>query len=150
KLGQELYAFSRFQEMEDLVNRLLKKVATLKFSPDATKNESIRTQKRYELANIQMFAKFGLARAAFNDGDRAKTAQILDPLVTAVNKKDSQERSILEKNLPLGRALLSMAMRANMQQGKIEKADEALEALQKVDTEGSSGTLETFAVLIRV
>jgi hypothetical protein len=153
KLGGEMYRYKRFQQMDDLAGPLLEKLAKLRFNEEEEKDRGARNQLRFELMNIKLFARYGLAADAFGTNDYARVVELTDPLVDAVAKDgDSQEKTNLQKNLQLGTALLMLALRSNVQLGKIERTDVVLDVLDKVSGEDGGGTkniLRLLAYLIR-
>src|SRR5262249_30884467 len=103
---------------------------------------------------LRLYAKYGQADAAFQAGDHARAAALLDGLIDRLNKKEeTPERVIFQKEerKPLARLTLRIALRANMQLGKIDRMDEVLDALDKVAGEngGGSAILTELAGLIR-
>ncbi len=151
-LGRDLFRLRRYQQMDDLAARLLGQLLKLRFNDDEDKDRAIRNQLRAELVDIQLYARYGLADAAFAAGDHAKVVALLDPLVDVVTKSDeSQEKANLQKNQQLASALLILALRSNVQLGKIDRTDLVLDVLDKVSGEASSATnvLKLLAFLIR-
>ena len=151
-LGRELFKYRRYQEMFDLANGLLPRLTKLKFSDKEADDLTIRNQLRYELVDVTLFARYGLADEIFRGGDNVKAAALLDPLVDAAVKEDSQERINLQKNPQLATALLSIALKANIQLGKIDRTDLVLDVLDKVTDAGNGNTtdiLRLLAFLIR-
>jgi hypothetical protein len=152
-LGRDLFRFKRFQQMDDLASNFKEKLDKLRFNDEEDKDRAIRNQLRFELVDIQLYARYGLAEAAFQANDFARVVAIVDPLVDAVNKSDdSQEKTNLQKNQQLGTTLLILALRSNVQLGKIDRTDQVLDTLDKVTGEGgdsSTNTLQLLAFLIR-
>lgn len=151
-LGRDLFRLRRYQEMDDLATGLLGRLLGLRFNDDEDKDRAIRNQLRYELVDIRLYARYGLADAAYAAGDSAKVVALLDPLVDAVTKSDDgQEKANLQKNQQLASALLILALRANIALGKIDRTDLVLDVLDKVSGESGSATnvLRLMAFLIR-
>jgi tetratricopeptide (TPR) repeat protein len=154
-LGRELFKMKRYQEMDSLSSGLLKRLDGLKFNDDMEKHEAIRKQMHYELVDISLFARYGLADAAYTRGDHAKVVELLDPLTDAINKDgEPQEKVNLQKNPQLATVMLGLALRSNLQLKKIDRTDVVLEAIDKVQGaegggEGSTGILKLLAALIR-
>jgi hypothetical protein len=153
-LGRDLFRYKRFQQMDDLAGGLLARLDKLRFNDEDEKDKAIRNQLRYELVDITLFAKYGLANQAFEEADHEKVTSLLDPLVDRLSKADdSQEKSNLQKNSQLATAILSLALKSNIQLGKIDRTDLVLDALDKVGTEagegGTANILRLLAFLIR-
>ena len=153
-LGRELFKFKRFQQMDDLASALLNRLPSLRFSEDDEKDRANRNQLRYELVDVTLFARYGLADQAFQAGDHKRAAELLDPMVDRVAKaEDSQEKTNLQKNPQLATAMLSIALKSNIQLGKIDRTDLVLDVLDKVAADaGDANTtniLKLLAFLIR-
>lgn len=151
-LGRDLYRYKRFQQMDDLASGLLGQIDKVSFNDDEDKGRAIRNQLRFELVDVKLFARYGLADAAFQAGDHAKVVALLDPLVDAVTKTDDgQEKTNLQKNQQLGTALLILGLRSNIQLGKVDRTDAFLDVLDKVSGEGgdTTGVFKLLAFLIR-
>ncbi len=148
-LGRELFRLKRFQEMNDLASGLLDKLDQVRFSDDDEKNQAIRNQLRFELVDVKLLARYGLAETAFAAGDHAKVVELLDPIVEAARASDdSPERLNLQKR---GTASLILCLRSNIQLGRIERTDAVLDLLDKVSDQKSDtiGQLRLLAFLIK-
>jgi tetratricopeptide (TPR) repeat protein len=151
-LGRELFRFQRYAQMDALVTSLLPKLDKLRFSDDDEKDKGSRNQLRYELVDIQLYARYGQALAAMAAEDHSKAAALIDPLIDALTKAgESQEKVNLQKNPQLATSLLTTALKANLQQGKIERTEAVLTALNAVtDNKGNTtDILSLMAYLIR-
>jgi len=152
-LMRDWFTFKRYEQMDALSTNLLNQVNTLRFHDEPDKDKAIRNQLRFELTDLSLYAKYGLAEAAASAGDLPRAAQILDPLVDLLTKKDEarQEKENLQKNPRLASGILTIALKANLQQGKIDRTDLVLEALEQVTTTDSGDTniLQLLAFLIR-
>jgi hypothetical protein len=153
-LGRELFKYKRFQQMDDLATGLLNRLPTLRFDQDDEKDRAARNQLRFELVDVTLFARYGLAELAFQAGDHKRAAELLDPIVDRVAKaEDSQDKTNLQKNPQLATAMLSIALKANLQLGKLDRTDLVLDVLDKVTAEsGDASTtniLKLLAFLIR-
>jgi hypothetical protein len=153
KLGRELFRFQRYQEIETLATGLLGRINKLRFNDDNDKDITVRNQLRHELVSLQLYARYGLADNAARAEDYTRAAAILDPVIDQAAKDDSQEKTTLQKDPQLAPKLLSVALRANLQLGKIDRTETVLDLLNKVTTEGEArGTtqvLQLLAFLIR-
>jgi hypothetical protein len=154
QLGRELFRPKRFKEMESLAEGLLKRLPALKFSDDPEKDRAIHDQLRFELVDVRLYAKYGLADQAFGRGEHQAVAALLDPVVDRLaGGGEAQEKVNLQKNAQLGMAILSMALRSNVQLGKLDRTQAVLDALKVVQPEGSeegaTGILKQLMGLIR-
>jgi tetratricopeptide (TPR) repeat protein len=141
--------------MEALSAELLKRLPGWKLSDNQKKDEAIKEQVKYELVDIALFAKYGLADAAFSRGDHGAVVALLDPLVDEINKPgEPQEKVNLQKSPQLATVMLSLGLRSNLLLGKTERTEQVLEALDKVSG-GEMGAgdgnnmLKLLAALIR-
>jgi hypothetical protein len=153
-LGNELYGYKRFQEMQDLATRLLARLDGLRFHAEADKDRALREQFHASLVNITLFASYGLADAAAGRGDHAEVVKLLDPLVDQLNKGEGAARDLLRKDTRLATATLALALKSNIQLGKIDRTEAVLASLDQVTAEGAAdaGTthiLKLLAALIR-
>lgn len=152
-LGRELFKLKRFAQMDELAATYLDRLIKLRFNDDEDKDRTIRNQLRYELVDVKLFARYGLADAAFQAGDFPRVVALTDPLVDAVLKSDdSQEKQNMQKNQPLASAVLLLGLRSNIQLGKIDRTDQVLDVLDQVTGEGGEGStnvLRLLAFLIR-
>lgn len=152
-LGRELFKLKRFAQMDELAATYLERLVKLRFNDDEDKDRTIRNQLRYELVDVKLFARYGLADAAFQANDFARVVALTDPLVDAVLKSDdSQEKQNMQKNPQLASAVLLLALRSNIQLGKIDRTDQVLDVLDQVTAEGGEGAtnvLRLLAFLIR-
>ncbi|MFQ3649131.1 MAG: hypothetical protein SNJ75_02270, partial [Gemmataceae bacterium] len=152
-LMRDWFTYKRFEQMNALSNDLLGRMDKLRFNDEPDKDKAIRDQLRFELTDLSLYAKYGLAETAAAAGDQAQAAALLDPLVDLLINKNqaSQEKENLKKNNRLASGILTIALKANLQQGKIDRTDSVLEALEQItsDDSGSTGILQLLAFLIR-
>jgi hypothetical protein len=153
KLGREWFRLKKYNEMKALCEGLLPRLNDLKFSDKDEEDKAVRNQLRYELTDVSLFAIYGLATAAFDKGGLKQAAEMLDPLVDILSKPDeSPEKTSLQKNQQLAMAILSIALKAHLQQGNIDRTDLVLQSMDAVKGEGGGGvnTLQMLAGLIRL
>ncbi|MGL4550771.1 MAG: hypothetical protein ACRC33_06255, partial [Gemmataceae bacterium] len=153
-LMRGLFAYRRYERMDAMAAELLPLVDKLRFNDEDDKNKTIKDQFRFDLTDLSLYAKYGLASAAFEAGDNAKAAALLDPVVDTLSKKeDSQVKANLQKNTRLASGALTVALKANLQIGKIDRTDLVLESLEQVagdgDANSGTATLQLLAFLIR-
>jgi hypothetical protein len=147
-LGRDLFKLKRFQHMDDLANGLLDRLNKVRFNDDEDKDRATRNQLRFELVDIKLYARYGLADSAFQAGDHPRVLTLLDPLIDAVTKSDeSQEKTNMQKNQQLASGLLILALRANIQLGKIDRTNAVLDVLDKVSGEGGDSTMNIVRLL---
>ncbi len=153
KLGREWFRLKKFPEMKALCDELIPKLNGLKFSEKEDEDRAIRNQLRYELTDVSLFAIYGLATKAFDAGDFKKAGEMLDPLVDTLTKpEESAEKTSMQKGQQLATAILSIALKAHLQQGNIDRTDLVLQSLDAVQGEmgGATTTLQLLAGLIRL
>lgn len=135
ELCRELYKLKKYDQMKAVSRPLLDGLAKMPLAGDA-----VRAEMRAALEGLILFAEYGRAEAEYSAGRYAKTLEVLDPLLAQVKKGDYPE---LKKNPPLRWGLLGLALRANVQQGKTDRAREVLNLfrdLAKDDPEGGGAT----------
>jgi hypothetical protein len=151
-LGREWFPSKRYADMQTLSTGLLAKMAKWKLSDDPKKDQIIRDQLAYELTEVGIYARYGLADAAYSRNDLAAVSKIIDPLVDELNKPvETLEKAVLQKNRNLAMPTLSLALRANLLLNKIDRTDMVLEAMDKLsagELGGDSNPLKLLAALI--
>jgi len=153
-LGRELFSYKRFTQMNELASKLLSRIDQVTFNEDPEKNRQFRAQFAFELVDLRLYASYGLAAAAFDAGRYAEVLELTDPLVDAARKEDSQEIQNFRKNPQLGSALLLLALRSNIQLGRIDRTDQTLDLMDRLSDDPASAanatnTLKLIAFLIR-
>jgi hypothetical protein len=151
---QEWYKAKRFKDMEGLLGSLLARLPKLRLGRDEAEDAKVRAELRGGLVAIGLFSRYGQAEVAFNAGDHKTVLALLDPLVDQLNKDEATpEKAGLKGDPRLAMAMLAMALKSNIQEGKIDRTDAALDALDKVSGEGGDGgannILKLLAFLIR-
>ena len=83
-LGRDLFRLKRYQQMDDLADDLPRPPRQAASSTTTrTRTATIRNQLRFELVDVKLFARYGLADAAYQAGDYARVVELLEPLVDA-------------------------------------------------------------------
>src|SRR5262249_5143860 len=124
----EIFKEKKYDQMDKMIAPLLQKLSKMKFSTEDKKNAELHEGFQNRLVGLGLYAKYGLAEAAFTAGDMAKVATLLDPLVDeVVAKKDHP----IKNNAQLGHALMGMALRSSVQLGKLDRAKQVVHALQQ-------------------
>jgi hypothetical protein len=150
RLARELFPAKKFAEMQKMAEQLRARAATVHTDADPKKDEAVRNQLIYEIDSVLLYAKYGLAEAAFTAAKYQDVANVIDPLVKDFN---GGKLAAMRKNVPLGMALLGMALKADVQVGNPKNTQGVLQALQSLSAEGgaeagASTILSQLAVLI--
>jgi hypothetical protein len=150
RIAREMYRNKKFADMQKLVEQLRARLPTIKTDADPKKDEDLRVQLGNDIDDALLWARYGLAEAAFGAAKYPEVAGLLDPLVKEFNEG---KLTAIRKNLPLGKALLGMALKASVQLGKLDNTRAALKALQALAAEGgaeadTTNILGQLAVLI--
>jgi hypothetical protein len=151
RLARELFKEKKYKEMEELASALRDKLPGLALDADKAGHEKRHEQARSELADITLYAKYGLADAEFAKGNHAAVVKLIDPLVQEVNEGNLPQ---VKKNLQLAMALFSMGLKSNVQLGKLPQTRAVLKALQATtaenegDAAGVTGILKQLVGLI--
>jgi hypothetical protein len=150
KLGQHLFAAKKYDELEKVAAPLQARLPQLKFPTSEAADEV-----SLGLAAMLLYARYGKAETEYAAGHYAKVAEILDPVL---KEAKGGKLSEFKKNIQLRGALLGLALRADIQDGKTDKAAEVLDVLESYSKDdpqlvgggGSSATLAQLAGLINV
>jgi hypothetical protein len=150
RLAREMFKAKKFEQMQQLAEQLRARAATARLDADAKKDAAFRNQVVYEIDDVLLYAKYGLADAAFSAAKYQEVANLLDPLVKEFNEG---KLTPMRKNVQLGMALMGMALKADVQLGNLKNTQAVLQALQVLSAEGgaeaSTNTiLSQLAVLI--
>jgi tetratricopeptide (TPR) repeat protein len=151
RLGRELFKEKKYKEMGELASALRARLPGLALDADKAAHEKRYEQVRSELADLTLYAQYGLAEAELARGDHAAVARLVDPLVAEVNEGKLPE---LKKNPQLALALLSMGLKSNIQLGKVAQTRAVLQALRATaaedggDAAGGTGILKQLVGLI--
>src|SRR5262249_27203040 len=92
-----------------------------KFNLDDDKKARARTS----LKALALYAAYGQVEQVYEAGDYKKVCELTDPLVAQI-----KEGKLPEAEGKLRPALLSLALKANVQEGKVEHAQEILKLIQ--------------------
>jgi hypothetical protein len=164
-LAQEMYKEGRaappaqkekkFEEMEQFVTGLLKKLAdpAVQFDADDRRGAELKEQAESSLQDVALFALLGRAETRFASSRYAEAEALLGPLVKEANEG---KRPQLKRNPQVGSALLGMALRADVQLNRPAEARAALKAIQGLSEEGgedaakgAASALQALAAMIR-
>jgi len=145
----EIFKEKKYEQMDQLATPLLKRLPNLRLSTEDKKNAELHESFQNRLVGLGLYAKYGLADAAFTAGDMAKVSALLDPLIADVLANKDHP---IKNNAQLGQALMSMALRSSVQQGKLDQARQVVKALQQFsDAEGAGdGAITVLRQLIAV
>ncbi|MCS6852592.1 MAG: hypothetical protein NZ700_15660 [Gemmataceae bacterium] len=141
QLGQMLYEAGKFDEIEAMVDKLAKKLPTMRMTQKAREDLVPR------VAAIGLYARYGKAKAQLAAGDFAKVIQTTAPAVEDLKRRQPGE----DKYASLRRAVVVLAIRAYVQEGKTDEALRLLELLQQAaaDDQESGGAATIFLQVIQ-
>ncbi len=145
RLAHEYFLARQFDKTEALVGALKQKLPRQALPDDAKK------EIRDGLDALGLFVKYGRAEADYAKGDYAKVRAAIDPVVEQAKAGGLAE---LKKNPQLRWALLGLGLRASMQEGKVDRAQEVLKVLQTMSADnqlegGADATLQQLVLLLR-
>jgi tetratricopeptide (TPR) repeat protein len=132
ELAEEYYKEKKFDQMDKLAIALLPKLGTMKLSDADEKDKEYHEGFHARLVTIQLFARYGLADAAFTKGEFPKVAELLDPLIDEMKAKPDHPA---KNNKDLAQGLLGMSLRTSIQTGNLERARLVIQVLQQVSPE---------------
>lgn len=143
-LGGLLYAVKDFGQMDAIARDLQEKLNT----PGMFDNQT-RADLESKAAGLKLLAIYGQAEADYGAGRYVKVRDTLEPFLKQMrNPGDSAKLKEL-KDPELVPALLGLAMRANVQDNKIDNARQILDLLQKFAPENSSEVLKQLVQTLR-
>lgn len=140
KLLQEWFKVKKYKEMDALSAKLLPLAGTLKVNDDPAKDTEMKDYFKKTMGDMQLYAFYGLAQAEFDAKNYQAVATLLEPLLTAA--KANANHQVL-KNQQLGNALLSMALRSDIQLGKLDQARQVIPLLQALSKEAGDAAAGT-------
>jgi hypothetical protein len=145
-LAQQLFTDKQYLEMERITEPLLQQLP--KFT---LPNKETAQRLRANLTAVDLYAKYGQANTEFAAGHFDKVRAVLDKVVARIKADDLPE---LKNDPKLRLALLGLALRANIQDRKLDKAQEVLTVLQKAAADdpkagGLNAILQNLAVEMR-
>lgn len=127
KLADEMYNGKQYDRMETIAAGLEKELGTTKFHENEAKDKEMRGYFDSRLGMIHAYSSYGRAKASMDKSDFAAVTKQLDPLVDRVLDK---KFDALKSNLNLANAIFDMALKANIQQGNIDRTTKTVQALQ--------------------
>ena len=125
--------------MNALLTPLLARLPAMQLSEDPAKNKELHEAYVKQLVLLQLYAKYGEAEAAFKANKFADVLKLLGPVVIEI--KANKEHP-LKTNLPLAQVMLSYALRAAIQENKLEQARDAIRAMQMLTEDGGDASLK--------
>ena len=128
RLGEELVRDKQFAEVETLIEPLLKKLTTLAVVEDPMKNPAAREYFRARLVGSLLRAKYFRADAAYQAAKFKEAADLLAPVIKDIQADQLRE---LANDKTLAPALLSLALRSNMQLGDLSRVKQVVEVYGK-------------------
>jgi TolA-binding protein len=133
QLGGLLYTAQKFPALQALADTLRKQLA----APELGLDESTRAALRPRVHALELLARFGQGEADYRAGQYAKVCAALEPVVNEL--RNPATRGPLTEIKPPGllHGLLGLALRANVQDGKIDRAKDILDLLQATAPENS-------------
>ncbi len=142
-LGRILYVDGKYDELEKMATAMKERVTRLKLPEDPAKD--LKAEMASGFATLQLLARFGKANAAFKEGKLTEVTQILDPVIKEVTDGKAQD---LANNPELRAGIFGLALRAAIQDGKLDKATAVIAAIQKTAGEdGGDGEVKTLFLL---
>lgn len=132
-----------FDKMGGLADLLLKKQAAY--------GDKVKPGQRASTLLCALYAKYGKADADYNAGKYAEARRSLDPLLADLQKVDGAVRfaELKEKDPKLVRALLGLALRADVEDGQLERGKAVLDFLQKSFPDNAVENLVQFVGQLR-
>jgi hypothetical protein len=95
--------------------------------------DKIKAEHRINVRVLKLYADLGRAEAEYIAGHYSKASELVDPLVSAMKDPAHavETNEVKEKDPGLVRAIVGLALRADVQDAKMARAKDMLEFLQK-------------------
>jgi TolA-binding protein len=137
--GNIYYLTKQFALMQTLADALQKRL-------DALTDDRAKAEQRLTVRSLDLSAKLGQAEADAAVGQYAKARALLDPLVAQLKDpaRADQFADLKEKRPELVRAVLASALRANVQDSKLDQGKAILDLLQQKFPENSQEIMVEF------
>jgi len=132
KLGQLMYGAKKYDQMEALVKPLIEGWPAMK----ARLEDEAAGTLYAGLVSLNLLANYGKAESEYKAGQYAKVTAAMGPVVAQIGKGELPE---IKKSPQVYMAVLGLALRANVQQGKIDEAQKILKLLLDSSKEGDLG-----------
>jgi hypothetical protein len=130
KLADEMYNNKQYDRTEAIATALDKDLKSTMFEADPKKDEEMRGYFAARIAMSFAYARYGRAKLAMEKSDFPKVSAQLDPVVDLVLGK---KLDALKTNPNLANAIFDMDLKANIQQGKLDRTKLTVQALQALN-----------------
>lgn len=142
-LGAELFGQKKFAEVEKVATPLRALLRTAPLPADVKEDLTMKA------VNQSILARYVQADAEFKAGQYAKANAFLTPVLGELKEGKLPE---LKKNLELQWGVLGLSLRASVQEGKLDAAQETLQTIQKLSEEGdfAAGGVKTMASIVQL
>jgi hypothetical protein len=131
-LADIYFRTKQHEKVEALAETILKRLECL--------DEKTKAGHRANILAVKLYAELGRAEADYTAGRYTQVREILDPLIKQMKDpaQGPELAEVKEKNPNLMRALLGLALRANMQGDRISRGLEVLRLLQEAFPQNSA------------
>lgn len=141
KLGHLLYEQKQYEQLELVVAPLQKKFPELNVG-----NEQTQEELKGGIATLALLSAYGRGEKEYGQGRYGDARKLIDPIVEQIK---GDKLPILQKSTQLRLALLSLGLRANVQDGQAARAQEILKLLQD-STKGNELEQGSAAILMQL
>ncbi len=139
KLGHLLYEQKRYEQLELVVVPLQKKFPELNLG-------SAQEELQGGVATLALLSAYGRGEKEYSQGRYGDARKLIDPMVEQIK---ADKLPILQKSVQLKLAILSLGLRANVQDGQSAKAQEILKLIQD-STKGNELEQGSAAILLQL
>jgi hypothetical protein len=140
----ELIKDKQLKEADKVLAALAPKLESLKVDEDPIKSKKKQDEFEKGLAQLSLHSSALQANDDFKAGKYKEVAQRLDAVIDKVNADQLPQL----KDSGLGPSVIALDLRANVQQGNMERARAAVKALRTLQTEkGAEKSEDTTAIL---
>jgi hypothetical protein len=146
-LASEFAREKKFKELDTLVADLAPKMESLQLMDDAEKNTELRGKFKDSLLQMSLYSTTLQADADFKAAKYDEVVKRLDPLVNQFNTGKMPQL----KDSQLAAPMLALALKADVQLNKLDRAEEVIKALQALQGDkGNKGTTAILAQLVKL
>ncbi len=147
-LGWELFHDKKYKEVDALTQTLPAKVESLRLLGDPAKEAEVRAKLAENVGLLKLYSKAHQAEAQFKAGHYAEVAKLLDPVVDDFNANKLPQL----KDNGLAAPVLGFALETQILLGNLDRAKEAIKALQalQADKGGDNGTTAILGQLVKL
>ncbi len=147
-LASELARDKKFKELDALIQAVSPRAASLRLVDDPTKDKELRGKFEDTLVQLSLYSTAAQAEVEFKAAQYAAVAKRLDPIVDDFNANKLPQL----KDGGMAPAVFGLALKANVQLNKLDRAKGVIKALQRLQSDkgGDNATTAILAQLVNL